>query len=66
MKLGSVDDSRFLLATSRRLVRVEVFSVKSFDGFFQEDPGYLERVPLGDEQFVFDGSFDAARNVAES
>ena len=43
-----------------------MFSVKSFDGFFQEDPGYFERIPLGDKEFVFDVSFDAARNVAET
>ena len=38
----------------------------SFDGFSQADPGYLKGVPLGNEEFVFDVSFDATRDVAES
>ena len=63
---SSDDDSRILLVASRSLVCVRVFSVESFDSFFQEDPSYFEGVPLGDKKFVFDVSLDATRNVAKS
>ena len=54
----------FLLATCRGLTSFS--SVKSFQGFFQEYPRYFEGVPLGYEELVFNISFDATRNVAES
>ena len=41
------------------------FSVESFEGFFQEYPCYLEGVPLGYEEFVFDVSGYTARDMAE-
>ena len=40
--------------------------VESFQSFFQEYPRYFERVPLRDQEFVFDVSCYAARNVAET
>ena len=55
---------QFLLAICRSLT--SFFSVKSFKGFFQKDPHYFEGVPLSYEEFVFDVSCYAARNVAES
>ena len=42
------------------------FSVKSFDGFFQEYPCYFEGIPLSHKEFVFDVSCYAARDMAES
>ena len=59
-------DSSFLLATSGGLVWFGVSSVETFECFFKIDPGYFEGVPLGDQEFVFDVSLDAARDVAES
>ena len=41
------------------------FSIKLFKGFFQKYPRYLERVPLGYEEFVFDVSGYATRDVAK-
>ena len=43
-----------------------LFSAKSFAGFFQKYPRYFEGVPLGYKKFVFDVLFDAARNVTKS
>ena len=51
---------------SQSSVWVGVFMIKSFDSFLQEDPGYLQGVPLSDEELMFDVSFNATRNVAES
>ena len=42
------------------------FSIKSFDGFFEEYPRYFKGVPLSYEEFVFDVSDYAAGNMAES
>ena len=39
--------------------------LKSFEGFFEENPGHFQGVPLGDQKFVFGVSFDATHNVAE-
>ena len=55
---------QLLLATSRGLVRL--FSVKSFECFFQEYPRYFKGVPLSYEEFVFDIPDYAAGNMAES
>ena len=64
---GSLDDSRVLLLVAcRGLIRIGVFSVESFERFLQEDPCYFKGIPLGDEEFMFDISFHAARDVAES
>ena len=41
------------------------FSVESFKGFFQEYPRYFEGVPLGYEEFMFDVSYYATRDVAK-
>ena len=43
-----------------------LFSVKSFECFFQEYPRYFEGVPLSYEKFVFDIPDYAAGNMAES
>jgi hypothetical protein len=53
-----------LLATCGSLTGF--FSIKSFEGFFQKYPRYLERVPLGYKKFVFDISDHAARDMAKS
>ena len=66
-KVSFVSCSRapaFLLATSGSLT--SFFSVESFNGFFQEYPRYLEGIPLGYEEFVFDVPCYTARDVAES
>ena len=42
-----------------------LFSIESFECFFQEDPRYFKRVPLGYEEFVFDVPDYAAGDVAE-
>ena len=42
------------------------FSVESFDSFFQEYPRYFKGVPLRYQEFVFDVSDYAARNVTET
>jgi hypothetical protein len=42
------------------------FSIKSFEGFFQKYPRYLEGVPLGYEELVFDVSDHTTRDVAKS
>ena len=55
----------FLLAVGQGLVRTRAFSVESFNGFPQTNPSCFEGVPLGNKEFVFDVSLDAARNVAE-
>ena len=57
-------DSSFLLSACRGLSNFS--SVKSFEGFFQKYPRYFEGIPLSYEKFVFDISFDTARNVTES
>ena len=54
----------FLLAACGSLTGF--FSIESFEGFFQKYPRYLEGVPLGYQQFVFDVSCYTARNMAES
>ena len=41
------------------------FSVESFKGFLQKYPRYLEGVPLSYEEFVFNVSGYAARDVAK-
>ena len=60
----SFSGSSFLLMTCGSLAGF--FSIESFEGFFQEYPRYFEGVPLGYQEFVFDVSYHAARNVAES
>ena len=42
-----------------------LFSVKSFECFFQKDPRYFKGVPLSYEKFVFDIPDYAAGNMAE-
>jgi hypothetical protein len=54
----------FLLATCRSLTGF--FSIKSFEGLFQEYPRYFEGVPLSYQKFVFDVSCQATRDMAES
>ena len=54
----------FLLMTSGGLTRL--FSVESFECFFQKDPCYFKGVPLSYEEFVFDIPDYAAGNMAES
>ena len=56
--------SGFLLATGGGLTRL--FSVKSFECFFQEYPRYFEGVPLSYEKFVFDVPCYTARDMAKS
>ena len=63
VSVSSFGDSRILLAASRRLI--DVFLIESFKGFFQEYPRYFEGVPLSYKKFVFDISYDAARDVTE-
>ena len=53
----------FLLVTGGGLTHL--FSVKSFEGFFQEYPRYFEGVPLSYEEFVFDIPDYTAGNMAE-
>ena len=54
----------FLLLTGGSLVCL--FSIESFECFFQQDPRYFKRVPLSYEEFVFDVPNHTARNVAKS
>ena len=42
------------------------FSIESFEGFFQKYPRYFEGVPLGYQELVFDVSYHATRDMAES
>ena len=55
---------QFLLATCGGLT--SLFSIESFEGFFQTYPRYFEGIPLGYKELVFDISFDATRDVAKS
>ena len=54
----------FLLMTSGGLARL--FSIESFECFFQKDPRYFKGVPLSYEEFVFDVPDYTTGNVAES
>ena len=54
----------FLLTTCRRLT--SFLSVELFEGFFQKYPRYFEGVPLSYEEFVFNVSNHAARDMAKS
>ena len=54
----------FHLLTSGGLVRL--FSIKSFECFFQEDPRSFKGVPLSYEEFVFDVPNHTTGDVAES
>ena len=56
--------SSFLLLASGGSARL--FSVESFECFFQENPRYFKGVPLGYEEFVFDISDHTTGDVAES
>ena len=56
----------FLLTTSGGLAWFGVLSIEAFECFSQIDPGYLEGIPLGDQEFVFDISLYSTRDVAES
>ena len=60
----SFNGSSFLLATCGGLTGL--FSIESFEGFFQKYPRYFEGVPLGYQELVFDVSYHATRDVAES
>ena len=55
---------QFLLMTSRGLAHL--FSLESFECFFQKDPRYFKGVPLSYEEFVFDVPDYTAGNVAKS
>ena len=57
-------DSSFLLMTSGGLACL--FSIESFECFFQEDPRYFKGVPLSYEEFVFDVPGYTTGNVAKS
>ena len=57
-------DSSFSLLTSGGLIRL--FSIESFECFFQEDPRYFKGVPLSYEEFVFDVPNHTAGDVAKS
>ena len=50
--------------TSGGLARL--FSIESFECFFQKDPRYFKGVPLSYEEFVFDIPDYATGNMAES
>ena len=54
----------FLLLTSGGSARL--FSIKSFECFFQEDPRYFKGVPLSYEEFVFDVPGHTTGDVAKS
>ena len=56
--------SSFLLMTSGGLIRL--FSIESFERFFQKNPRYFKGVPLSYEEFAFDIPDYAAGNMAES
>jgi hypothetical protein len=43
-----------------------LFSVESFECFFQEDPRYFKGIPLGHEEFVFDVPDHTTGDVAKS
>ena len=45
---------------------VRLFSIESFECFFQEDPRYFKGVPLSYEEFVFDVPNHTAGDVAKS
>ena len=57
------EGSSFLLAACGSLAGF--FSVESFKGFFQEYPRYFEGIPLSHEEFVFNISCYATRDMAE-
>ena len=57
---------QLLLATGGGLVGFGIFLIELFGCSSQVNPSYFESVPLSDQEFVFDVSFDATRNVAKS
>ena len=52
--------------TCRSLVRFGIFSIETFDRVPQVNPSYFKGAPLSNQEFVFDISFDATRDVAKS
>ena len=63
-RLCCVRGLQLLLATSGGLTCL--FSVESFECFFQEYPRYFKGVPLSYKEFVFDIPDYATGNMAES
>ena len=64
MFVVSGGSSFFSLVTRGGLTHL--FSVESFECFFQKDPRYFKGVPLSYKEFVFDIPDYAAGNMAES